>query len=151
MQYAETVAVLRNIPLFASLDPAKLKLLAFSSTFLVLEPNEALFHEGDPADSVYVIDQGTAAIVTGDSESEVTVGTLGRHQLVGEMGIFRNAPRSATIRAAGTLTVLKIDADVFLRIVTESSETALLVMRDLSEKLARMTERYEKLEAESAK
>lgn len=150
MQYPETVMVLRAIPLFAGFDPAKLKLLAFSSTYLTLEEGEVLFHEGDPADSVYLIDEGEADIYTGRGEHEIKVAKLGKHGLVGEMAIFRNAPRSATIRAAGPLQVLKIDGDVFLRVVTENPGAALTVMRILSDKLAATTEDYERLRAASS-
>ena len=148
MQYADTVAVLRGIPLFANLDPAKLKLLAFSCAYLALEDGEALFYEGEPADSVYLINEGKADICIGSNNgSEVTVATLGKQELIGEMGIFRNSPRSATIRAAGSLKVLRIDGDVFLRIVTENPDAALAVMQILSDKLAHTTENYERLKA----
>jgi CRP-like cAMP-binding protein len=145
VQYAEAVTVLRGIDIFGSLDPANLKLLAFSSTYLTLEDNEVLFCEGDPADSVYLIDEGEADICIGRDENEVKVAKMGKHGLVGEMAIFRNAPRSATIRAAGSLKVLKIDAEMFLRVVTENPNSALAVMRILSEKLAVTTESYERL------
>ncbi|HSO42525.1 MAG TPA: hypothetical protein VLR47_06760, partial [Rhodospirillales bacterium] len=49
-----------------------------------------------------------------------------------------------TIRALGQLRVVKIDADIFLRIVSESPEVALNIMRILSDKLARMTESFER-------
>ena len=42
MDYKETVSVLRSIPVFASLDTASLKLLAFSSNYLSLEDGEAM-------------------------------------------------------------------------------------------------------------
>lgn len=147
MQLTETVAVLRGIPLFASFDPSKLKLLAFSSRYLTLHAGEVLFLEGDPADSVYLIDEGEADIFTGQGDHEIKVAKIGKHGLVGEMAIFRDAPRSATIRAAGELRVLKIDGDVFLRVVTEHPHAALTVMRILSEKLAATTDEYERLKA----
>ncbi len=150
MQLTETVAVLRGIPLFASFDPSRLKLLAFSSTYLTLDAGEVLFLEGDPADSVYLIDEGQANIYTGRGEQEVQVATLGKHGLVGEMAIFRDAPRSATIRAAGRLKVIRIDGEVFLRVVTEHPDAALTVMRILSEKLAATTDEYERLKAVTA-
>jgi CRP-like cAMP-binding protein len=134
--------------LFANLDPAKLKLMAFSSAYLALEDSEALFFEGEPADSVYLIIEGKADICVGSNNgSEVTVATLGKQALIGEMGIFRKSPRSATIRAAGPLKVLRIDGDVFLRIVTENADAALTVMQILSDKLALTTENYERLKA----
>lgn len=150
MQLTETVAVLRGIPLFASFDPSKLKLLAFSSTYLTLDAGEVLFLEGDPADSVYLIDEGEANIFTGKGDQEIKVATIGKHGLVGEMAIFRDAPRSATIRAANWLKVIKIDGEVFLRVVTEHPDAALTVMRMLSDKLAATTDDLERLKALAA-
>jgi CRP-like cAMP-binding protein len=66
---------------------------------------------------------------------------------LGELAVFRNQPRSATIRARGQLRVVKIDADIFLRIVSESPDVALNIMRILSDKLAKMTESFERFES----
>jgi len=150
VQLPEIVAVLRGIPLFAKLDSSKLKLLAFSSTYLTMDAGEVLFFEGDPADSVYLIDEGEANIFTGRGAKEVKVAQIGRHGLVGEMAIFRDSPRSATIRAAGRLKVLKIDGDVFRAVVSENPEAALTVMGILSDKLAATTDEYERLKASAA-
>jgi putative ABC transport system ATP-binding protein len=111
----------------------------------VFHAGEVLFHQGDTTDSVYVIDEGMVDVIIVKSGKEIVLGQLGRHQLVGEMGIFRNALRSATIRAQGMVKALKIDADVFLRAVTGHPGAALAVMRALSDKLAIMSENYQKM------
>ena len=63
MNYTESVALLRRIPVFASLDAASLKLLAFSSTYLTFNDGEALCHQGEPGDSVFVIDEGDVDVL----------------------------------------------------------------------------------------
>lgn len=146
-QYADMVSLLRSVPLFAGLDPARLKLLAFSSAYLTLAGGEVLFYVGEAADAVYIIEEGEAEILVGAGRDEVRVGTLGRYWLLGELAVFRNQPRSATIRALGELRVVKIDADIFLRIVSENPQVSLNIMRILSDKLARMTESFERYEA----
>lgn len=146
MEFGEAVKVLRGVPMFSKLEPHKLKLLAFASEHLTFEDGEVLFLAGDPADSTYLIDEGEVMICTGGDDHEVVVGTLGRHELFGEMAVFRNTPRLATIRAKGPVKVLRIDGDMFLRLVTENPETALDVMRMLSEKIARATARFEAVE-----
>ncbi len=146
MDYGEAVQVLRGIPLFAKLDPSKLKLLAFASEYLTFEDDETLFEEGAAADSVYLIHEGEAKITVVVEGREIVVSRLGRHDLFGEMAIFRRAPRSATAKANGQLGVLKIDALMFLELVTENPETALGVMRLLSDKIVRATESFEELE-----
>lgn len=145
MEYGDTVTMLRSIPIFARLDPAKLKLIAFASDYLAFDEGEALVHEGEPADCAFLIDEGTVDIFVKTVDAEVKVGSLGAHELFGEMAIFRKEPRSATIRATGPLKVLRIDGDMFVQVVTENPDTALAVMQILSEKIARATEREKEL------
>lgn len=146
MQYGDAISILRGIPLFSKLDPAKLNLLAFSSTSLTFEEGEELFREGDPADGAYIIEEGEVDVLTGQDGRKVKVGRLGKSDLFGEMALILNRTRSATICAAQHLKVLKIDPDVFLRLVTENPDAALTIMRSLSEKLTRLTERYQELQ-----
>jgi len=145
-QYSDLVSLLRAVPLFAGLDPGKLKLLAFSSASLALADGEILICVGEPADAVYIIEAGDAEILIGDGDTGVRIGVFGKNWLVGELAVFLNEPRTATVRAIGELRVLRIDADVFLRIVSENPDVALNVMRILSDKLARMTESVERFE-----
>lgn len=146
MDYKEAVSVLRGIPVFASLDTASLKLLAFSSSYLSLDDGEALCHQGDPGDSVFLVDEGEVevSIVVGDA-GRIRLATLGRHDIFGEMAVICNQPRTADVHARGPLKVLKIEADVFLQLVTANPDAALGMMRVLAERLMRFTERYERL------
>lgn len=145
--YADLVSLLRAVPLFAGLDPGKLKLLAFSSASLTLTAGEVLICVGEPADAVYIIESGDAEILIGPGKDAVRIGVFGKNWLVGELAVFLNEPRTATVRAVGELKVLRIDANVFLRVVSESPDVALNVMRILSDKLARMTQSVERFEA----
>ena len=149
MDYKEAVSVLRGIPVFASLDTASLKLLAFSSSYLSLDDGEALCHQGDPGDSVFLVDEGEVevSIVVGDT-GRIRLATLGRHDIFGEMAVICNQPRTADVHARGPLKVLKIEADVFLQLITANPDAALGMMRVLAERLMRFTERYERLKRE---
>ena len=62
---------------------------------------------------------------------------LDRHQndLIGEMGVISNTPRSASIRASGSAVVLRIEADAFMALLTENASMSLFVMRELSMRL----------------
>jgi CRP-like cAMP-binding protein len=146
VDYKEAVSVLRSIPVFASLDTASLKLLAFSSSYLSLEDGEALCHQGDPGDSVFVIDEGEVEVSIVPANAErMRLAMLGRHDIFGEMAVICNQPRSADVHARGRLKVLKIEADVFLQLVTRDPTAARGMMRILAERLIRSTERYERL------
>ncbi|MFQ5935191.1 MAG: cyclic nucleotide-binding domain-containing protein [Acidiferrobacterales bacterium] len=139
---------LRKIPLFAKLEPSKLKLLAFTSQLLSYDDGEVLFHEGDLADCAFVVMDGEVEILAQTASGDVVVGTLGKDELFGEIALLNNAPRSATLRARGRLQALRITDEMFLSLVTENPGVALEVMRQLSDKLARTHKQVEALQGE---
>ena len=140
---------LRKVPMFAKLEPSKLRLLAFTSQLLTFEDGEILFNQGDPSDSTYVLLEGDMEVLVGSGEDVEVAGVLGINELVGEMGVLANAPRSATIRARGQVVALRIEADLFLELLAENASIALHVMRTLSIKLARSHRQYEALQLET--
>lgn len=122
--------------MFEKLDASKLKLLAFTSEMVNYQDGDVLFNIGDSADSAYVIMQGAVDITVDTDSGTIIASTLQRDQLFGEMALLNNAPRNATLKANGDLLVMKISADMFLKLICENSDMALDVMRQLSAKLA---------------
>jgi len=142
--------LLRKIPMFAKLDASKLKLLAFTSEMVSFQDGDVLFHIGDSADSAYVIMKGAVDIVVETDSESVVTSTLKQDQLFGEMALLNNLPRNATLKANGELLVMKISADMFLTLVSENSEMALDVMRQLSAKLAESHDMVSRLQRQLA-
>ena len=139
---------LRKVPMFAKLDSSKLRLLAFTSQLLTFDDGEILFEQGDHSDSAYLVMQGEMEVMAGHAQDAVVVGLLGTNELVGEMGVLANAPRSATIRARGQVRALRIEGQMFLDLLAENPSVALDVMRQLSGKLARSHKQFEQLQIE---
>ena len=138
---------LRQVPMLSKLDASKLKLLAFTSEALAYKDGDYLFRVGEPSDSAYVILDGEVEILAvTDNGEEVAVLTRGRDELIGEMAVLSNAPRSATLKARGDVKTLRIDNDTFLKLITENPAVALDVMRQLSDKLAKSHQQVEVLE-----
>jgi CRP/FNR family transcriptional regulator, cyclic AMP receptor protein len=138
MSLKEEVDLLKNIPLFAKLEPAKLKLLAFTSERLTFQPSQFLFQQGDPGDAAYVIIDGEAEVLVDTVAGKRRVATLGRNAIVGEIAILCDVPRTATVAALAPLTVLRIDKENFFRLVTEFPQMAVEIMRELAQRLERM-------------
>ena len=140
MDVFEEARQLSQVPIFSRLDKSRLKLVAFTSEQLRLGDGEFLFHLGDPSDSVYLILDGILELVVEHDNGEIDVIlTRGKNGLIGEMGVISNAPRSMSIRASGSTTVLRIEADTFMTLLTENPSMSLYVMRDLSTKLSEST------------
>jgi len=127
--------LLRGLPLFADIEPGKLKLLAFMSERVGYDPGKDLCQQGDTADAAYLIIDGEADIILESPAGPITVATLGANEIVGEMGILCDAPRNATVRAKSRLTALRIAKEPFMRMVREFPSMALSIMRELAQRV----------------
>ncbi len=136
MKLEDEVELLRRIPLFAKIEPSRLKLLAFTSDRMTFEPGQEMFHQGDIGDAAYLILSGEADILVDTSSGPITVASIGRNALVGEISILCDAPRNATVRPKGKLEALKIKKEHFLRLITEFPEMAIEVMRVLANRVS---------------
>ena len=102
LDISQEAELLRKVPMFSKMESSKLKLLAFTSESLAFEDGEDLCHAGDAADCAYVIMSGEVEIIAkGDDGGEVLIAVRGRNELIGEMAVVTNAPRSAGVRARG--------------------------------------------------
>ena len=135
----EEVEMLRKIPLFASIDPAKLKLLAFASDRKIYKDAQNLFKQGDAGDAAYVIVEGEANIIVESEGKELVVATLGENEIIGEISILCDVPRTATVRASGELETLKVKKEHFLGLISQVPDLGIEVMRELASRLTKTT------------
>ena len=135
MSINEEVELLRKIPLFAKIEPAKLKLLAFTSERLSFDPSQILFNQGDMGDAAYIVIDGQADVIIDTPSGPVTVYTAERNDIIGEIAILCDVPRTATVKAKTDLVTLVISKDLFFRMVAEFPEMAVEIMRELAQRL----------------
>jgi CRP-like cAMP-binding protein len=136
---SEEVDLLRRIPLFAAIDPAKLKLLAFASDRMIYHDGQAVFRQGEVGDAAYVVIKGTANIVVETDDGEMVVASAKEDAVVGEIAILCDVPRTATVRAEGELVALKIKKEHFLGLIIDFPKLGIQVMRELAQRLSRTT------------
>ena len=139
MGLQEEVELLRNIPLFAKIELSKLKLLAFTSERLTYSQDEILFSQGDAGDAAYIIINGEADIVVNTPGGPLVIATLKQNEIVGEIAILCDVPRTATVRAKTELTTLRISKELFFNLTIEFPEIAVEIMRELAHRLEQTT------------
>jgi CRP/FNR family transcriptional regulator, cyclic AMP receptor protein len=135
MSLKQEFELLRRVPIFTEIEPAKLKLLAFMSERVAFDPGKLLMGQGDPADAAYLIIEGHAEVIAETSAGPVILATVGANEIVGEMGILCNAPRNATVRAKDRLIALRISKELFMRMVREFPNIAVSIMQELAHRL----------------
>jgi len=144
MSLNEEVDLLRQIPLFSNIEPSKLKLLAFTSERVTYGPGQILFQQGDMGNAAYIIMDGDAAVLIDTPDGPLTVATMGRNAIIGEIAILCDVPRTATVRADSTLVTLRISKDLFFRLVNEFPQMAVEIMRELARRLEKTTAQLQK-------
>ena len=139
MLLKDEVQMLRQVPLFAGVDPGKLKLLAFTSQRVSYDEGEVLFHQGDQGDAAYVILAGSADILTGSDKGLIKVAEVQKNAIVGEIAILCDVTRTATVRAQQPVEALRIGKEQFLKLLSDFPEITIEVMRVLAARLSQTT------------
>ncbi len=140
MSILDDVEALKRTPLFAKVEPAKLKLMAFAAERMQFRAGEEMFHQGDSADAAYIILAGRADVLVDTASGPLKVTEVGRDALVGDIGILCDVPRTATIVAIEDLIALKISKDLFFRMVSDFPSISIEVMRVLAQRLEHTTD-----------
>lgn len=135
MSLQQEVDMLKRVPLFARIEPSKLKLLAFTSERLTFQSGQMLMKQGDMGDAAYVIMDGKVDILIDTAGGPLKVAELGKNAFVGEMAILCDVPRTASVSATEKCTTLKISKDLFFRLVTEFPQMSVEIMRELAHRL----------------
>ena len=133
----EDVEVLREVPIFASVELSKIKLLAFASQRLAFDPGQLLCREGDVGETAYVIIKGTADVLVRVGNTEAKVATVGRNDFVGDMAILCDMPRTATVRAAERCETLVIGKAQLMGLLRSFPDMSIAMMRVLAGRLER--------------
>jgi CRP/FNR family cyclic AMP-dependent transcriptional regulator len=133
------VDLLRRVPLFAGIEPARLKLLAYTSDVVTYRASQILFKYGDVGDAAYVIIKGDAEVIVPSGTEEISIAVLHDGDFVGEIAILCDTPRTATVRAKSELKALRIRKEPFFELLHQFPEMAVEMTRLLAERLTRTT------------
>jgi HEAT repeat protein len=128
----ERVVFLRKAPLFAALPPQDLQPIAEVAEEHLFGEGDLIAAEGEPGDTAYVIVDGEVDVVAGAR----TLAVRSSGEVIGEMSVISSRPRVASLRAKSDVRVLEIHKPAFEAILRERPETALGLLRVLSERLA---------------
>jgi diguanylate cyclase (GGDEF)-like protein len=107
----------KGIPLFKDLSRTEIHYLIMAGSLQKIEAGEILFRKGDPSNSMYTIISGTMDVLDSVNDEAVCPGPTSERlinrmkagDVLGEMGLLRSAPRSATVTACEPVELLPIN------------------------------------------
>jgi len=139
MSLEQEVELIRRIPIFKMIQPAMQKLLCFGSERLTYDAGQILFRAGDAADAAYVLIEGAVEITVSSPKGPILVNTIGRNEIIGEIAIFGDVPRTATVTATSRVEALKISKELFINVIRQNPDAAIELIRILATRLANTT------------
>ena len=133
--------VVRQAPLFAALDDEAAEALRGTMTRVEVPRGEAIFHEGDPGDRLYVIVEGKIKLgrASGDGRENL-LAVLGPGEMFGELSLFDPGPRNAAGTAVADTVLLGVGSDDLDEWLRGRPEVARHLLRALARRLRRTNE-----------
>jgi len=130
--------LLASVPLFGSLTNEERELLLAQASEEVFAAGHSILQESDPPDRLFVILSGRARALetTPSSPAEVILSEFGEGEILGELAVIRNRPRSATVVATERTHCLVLNQNDFLRVLQTSVGLALALLRTVAGRLA---------------
>jgi CRP-like cAMP-binding protein len=142
MRSAEVVELLARVPVFSTLVPADLERIAELAVPRDFEPGQVVFREGDSSDTCYIVRSGRARAVREHSDGRtITLATFGPGDIFGELAMFEDERRSATVEAVEPTTAVAVLGPDMRRLMTEHPGIATRLVIALGRRLRESNER----------
>ena len=147
MRSDEVVELLGHVPVFATLEPVDLERISELAVPRTFEPGQTVFREGDSSDTCYIVRSGRARAVRAHSDGRViTLATFGPGDIFGELAMFEDERRSATVQAVEPTEVVAVLGPDMRRLMSDHPEISMRLaialgrrLRETNERLARQS------------
>ena len=96
---------------------------------------DIIFEENSIGKEMYIILTGNAKVIKKKDGAETTLATLEEGDFFGEMSLFDNSPRSATVKALGDVKLLEINQKNFLKKISRDPSLAFRMLEKMSQRI----------------
>jgi CRP/FNR family transcriptional regulator, cyclic AMP receptor protein len=133
---AEVVELLGRVPVFSTLVHSDLERIAQLAVPRRFEPGQVVFREGDASDTCYIVREGHARAIHEHRDGRtITLATFGPGDIFGELAMFEDELRSATVEAIEPTSVVAVLGPDMRRLMTEHPEISTRLVVALGRRL----------------
>lgn len=142
MRSSEVVELLGQVPVFSTLEQSDLERIAQLAVPRRFEPGQVVFREGDASDTCYIVRDGRARATHehGDGRT-ITLATFGPGDIFGELAMFEDERRSATVEAVEPTSVVAVLGPDMRALMNEHPEIATRLVIALGRRLREANQR----------
>ena len=136
----EIAHILAPHPIFARFDRASLLAVAAQCGFATYAKGATLMREGDPGSFACVILEGEVDVFVELPTGQIHMATVGHHRIVGELGVFTDMPRTATVVARTYVVVVRIEQASLTQLSADYPSIGVAIIRELGARLSGMNQ-----------
>ncbi len=137
----ETIGLLARVPVFETLAPDDLSRVAEVCIPRQFGAGEVVFHEGDESSTTYIVYKGHARALREHHSRVLTLANFGPGDIFGELAMFDDEHRSATVQATEPMEAIAILASDMRRLMQEHPEMTVRLIQALGRRLRETNER----------
>ena len=138
----ETFQLLRHVPVFDGLAEADLERIAEVAVPRAFEAGQVVFREGDESDTCYVVRSGHGRAIREHPDGRtITLAHFGPGEIFGELAMFDDERRSATVEALDEMEVIALLGPDMRRLLREHADLSLQLVMALGRRLRETNER----------
>ncbi len=142
----EKVIFLKEVPFFHGLTIEQVSLLAASCEEELYPAESHVFHQGDPGGILYVIVSGKVAVEQAHRRGHsARIATLGPSAYFGEVSLFGDTERNASVQALQDTLLLKLRREPVAALVQQHPDLSLAFIQALSDQLRGLNEQLAQL------
>ena len=142
MSPGQSIDLLSRVPLFSELSREELERISRVSVARSFPAGVRVFHEGDHSDACYLVRTGDLRVTREHPDGRaIALATLGPGDIFGELAMFDDERRSATIETIDALDVLAILGPDMRRLMLRRPQLAVALAASLSRRLRTTNER----------
>jgi CRP-like cAMP-binding protein len=134
---ASRIELLQGMPVFGALRADTLEFLLGDATTVLRRAGEYYFHEGERAESMFVIERGCVDVVKHWQDREWALFRFDAGQCFGEMALLDLFPRSASVRAVEDCRAIEIGAAALYRLFEHDAEQFALIQMNIGREVCR--------------
>jgi CRP-like cAMP-binding protein len=139
---AEVLELLGRVPVFSTLEPEDLERISQLAVPRSFEAGQVVFREADASDTCYIVRSGHARAVREHGDGRIiTLARFGPGDIFGELAMFEDERRSATVEAIEPTSVVAVLGPDMRRLMTEHPQIATRLVVALGRRLRETNER----------
>lgn len=102
------------------------------------ERGDVIVRQGEAGRCMFVIQEGEVEVIRYQDGKAVQLAVLGRGEIFGEIALFGDEKRTATVRALGHARILTVDKKIFLQRIQEDRSLSIRIFQSMASRIKHM-------------